>query len=257
MSTRYFCVATTIALARSEADDYRPAVAATLIKKYGNRRLYDTGDSRYITLEELAAKIRGGTDVRVVDATDGSDLTQATLTQLIMESGNLARMLPVQLLTQLVRLGDDALGEFFSRYVTAALELYLGARRGVRNLAEATPLARMPMGADALARMWMNTPMGQMMGFGGGYAPPGYAPPGYAPPGYAAPGYAPAYEPAPEPEPVAPLQATPQQGAPTQQAAPPAADDLASLRRELDELKQALRSDGGLGKPGAKRKRKS
>ena len=254
MSISYFCGATTIALARPEADDYRPAVAATLIKKYGNRRLYDTGDSRYITLEELAAKIRGGTDVRVVDATDGSDLTQATLTQLIMESGNLARMLPVQLLTQLVRLGDDALGEFFSRYVTAALELYLGAKRGVRNLAEATPLARLPMGADALARMWMNTPMGQMMGFGGGYAPPGYAPPGYPPPGYAPPGYPTAYEPEPEPE---AQPGAPQQGAPSQQAAPaPAADDLASLRRELDELKQALRSDGGLGKPGAKRKRK-
>ena len=254
MSISYFCGATTIALARPEADDYRPAVAATLIKKYGNRRLYDTGDSRYITLEELAAKIRGGTDVRVVDATDGSDLTQATLTQLIMESGNLARMLPVQLLTQLVRLGDDALGEFFSRYVTAALELYLGAKRGVRNLAEATPLARLPMGADALARMWMNTPMGQMMGFGGGYAPPGYAPPGYAPPGYAAPGYPTAYEPEPDPE---GQQGAAQQGAASQQAAPaPAADDLASLRRELDELKQALRSDGGLGKPGAKRKRK-
>ena len=74
---------------------YLPPVAATLIKKYGNRRLYDTGDSRYITLEELAAKIRGGTDVRVVDATDGTDLTQVTLTQLILESGSAARMLPV------------------------------------------------------------------------------------------------------------------------------------------------------------------
>lgn len=217
-------------------------MAATLIKKYGNRRLYDTGDSRYITLEELTAKIRGGTDVRVVDATDGHDLTQATLTQLILESGNAARMLPVPLLTQLIRLGDDALGEFFSRYVTAALELYLGARRGVRSLAEANPLARVPLGAtDALARMWMNTPMGQMMGFGN----PGFVP-----------GYVPGTEPPPAPTPAA--QQPPATAPATAAAAgsePATSDDLAALRRELDELKRAIRSDG-LGRPGARRKRK-
>ncbi len=218
-------------------------MAATLIKKYGNRRLYDTGDSRYITLEELTAKIRGGIDVRVVDATDGHDLTQATLTQLILESGNAARMLPVPLLTQLIRLNDDALGEFFSRYVTAALELYLGARRGVRSLADAAPLARVPLGAtDALARMWMSTPMGQMMGF----ANPGFVP-----------GYAAEPEPAPAPPPPpaahAPAAAPPPAGPPGTE--PASSDDVAALRRELDELKQALRSDG-LGRPGARRKRK-
>jgi polyhydroxyalkanoate synthesis repressor PhaR len=59
-------------------------VAAVLIKKYGNRRLYDTGDSRYVTLDELAAKIRTGVDLRVVDAQNGEDLTQATLTQIVL-----------------------------------------------------------------------------------------------------------------------------------------------------------------------------
>jgi polyhydroxyalkanoate synthesis repressor PhaR len=205
-------------------------VAATLIKKYGNRRLYDTGESRYITLEELAAKIRGGSDVRVVDAKTSEDLTQATLTQLILESGSAHRTLPVPLLTQMIRLGDDSLGEFFSRYVTAALEMYLAAKRGVQNLASVSPLARVPLGAtDALARMWMQTPMGQMMGFG---APHHYAP---APPPPAA------YTPEPEPPPDEPSDR---------------ADDLASLRRELDELKKAMRGDG-LGKPGARRKTKS
>lgn len=237
-------------------------MAATLIKKYGNRRLYDTGDSRYITLEELTAKIRGGTDVRVVDATDGHDLTQATLTQLILESGNAARMLPVPLLTQMIRLGDDALGEFFSRYVTAALELYLGAKRGVRSVVDANPLARIPVGAsDALARMWMSTPMAQMMGFGA----PGYG--GYPPPGYAPEPYPPGYVPEPEPPPPAPQQAptaaqqtaaaAAQPGGPAQGAGgePATSDDLAALRRELDELRKAIRADG-LGKPGARRKRK-
>lgn len=198
-------------------------MGATLIKKYGNRRLYDTGDSRYVTLEELADKIRGGHDVRVVDAKTSEDLTQATLTQIILESGSAHRTLPVPLLTHMIRLGDDSLGEFFSRYVTAALEMYLAAKRGVQNLANVSPLARVPLGAtDALARMWMQTPMGQMMGFGA----PQYAPP------------PPPYEPESEPPPD------------------DRADDLASLRRELDELKKAMRGDG-LGKPGARRKTKS
>ncbi len=219
-------------------------MAATLIKKYGNRRLYDTGDSRYITLEELTAKIRGGTDVRVVDATDGTDLTQVTLTQLILESGNAARMLPVPLLAQLIRLGDDALGEFFSRYVTAALELYLGARRGVRSIADANPLARVPLGAtDALARMWMQTPIGQMMGFGGQ---------GFGGQGFPSPGGGPVYEAEPPPA-ASPAAASP--AASPDPTTAPAADDLASLRRELDELKRALQADT-LGKPGARRRRK-
>lgn len=213
-------------------------MAATLIKKYGNRRLYDTGDSRYITLEELATKVRGGTDVRVVDAKTGEDLTQATLTQVILESGSAHRTLPVPLLTQMIRLGDDALGEFFSRYVTAALELYLGARRGVQSLAQVSPLARVPLGAtDALARMWMQTPIGQMMGFG----QPGYAPP---PPPY--PSYA-------EPEPPPPDE-RPDHGERPERAA--SEGDVAQLRRELEELKKAMRGDA-LGKPGAKRKPRS
>src|SRR5688572_25854033 len=143
-----------------------------VIKKYGNRRLYDTGDSRYITLDELAAKIRGGADVRVVDAQTADDLTQATLTQIVLETGNASKFLPVQLLTQMIRLSDDALAEFFSRYVTGALELYLNAKRGVQSIATYNPLMQLPFGAgDALARMWMASPFGA----------PAYGPPA-APP---------------------------------------------------------------------------
>ena len=197
----------------------------TIVKKYGNRRLYDTGDSRYVTLEELAAKIRGGTDVRIVDAQSGEDLTQATLTQIILENGSAARLLPVPLLTQLVRLGDDGLAEFFGRYVSGALELYLQARRGVQAVAQVNPLAQLPLSAtDALARLFM----GGMPAMGFGYPPP----PAAAPPPPAEPAYPP----------------------------PPEADgdrrrdeELAALRREIDEIKRA----GGLGKPGARRKRRS
>ncbi len=167
------------------------------IKKYSNRRLYDTADSRYITLDELADIVRDGSDVRVVDASSGEDLTQQTLTQIIIESRNAARLLPVSLLTQLVRLGDDALAEFFGRYVTGALELYLQARRGAHAIAPFNPFVATPFSAsDALARMWMASP------------------------------FARADEVAPEP---APREPEPQRDS-----------DVASLRRELDELKKTL-----------------
>lgn len=126
-----------------------------VVKKYSNRRLYDTDDSRYITLEELAEKIRRGADVRVVDAKTGDDLTQATLTQLIVESRRADRLLPVPLLTQLIRLGDDALAEFLGRYMTAALEMYLQAKQGMAAL-PMNPFAAMPFGGgNPFGRMWM------------------------------------------------------------------------------------------------------
>ena len=198
-------------------------MASILIKKYGNRRLYDTSDSTYITLEELAAKIRAGTDVRVVDAQTGEDLTQVTLTQIVLETGNAAKFLPVQLLAQMIRLSDDALAEFFSRYVTGALDMYLQAKRGVQTLAAYNPLTQLPMAAtDALTRMWMGSPFG---------APPAY-------PSYVAPPPAPS----PPPEP-AHHEA---------EAASERSDDVAAMRRELEELKQAVRESLG----GARRKKK-
>jgi polyhydroxyalkanoate synthesis repressor PhaR len=203
-------------------------VATVLIKKYGNRRLYDTGDSRYVTLDELAAKIRSGADLRVVDAQTGEDLTQATLTQLVLETGHAARFLPVQLLTQMIRLSDDALAEFFSRYVTGALDLYLQAKRGVQTLAAYNPLTQIPMAAsDALARMWM----------GGAFAQP------Y--PQYAAP--PPPYIPA-EPEPE-----SERKRADTEPMAEQRTDDVAAMRRELEELKQAVRE--GLGARRSKKRK--
>jgi polyhydroxyalkanoate synthesis repressor PhaR len=106
-----------------------------LIKKYGNRRLYDTARSRYITLEELAEIVRREDGVRVVDAKSGEDLTTSTLAQIIVEGRGAARLLPQPLLVQLIRMGDDALAEFFGQYVTWALEVYLQTRQGVQALA--------------------------------------------------------------------------------------------------------------------------
>ena len=110
------------------------------VKKYGNRRLYDTEASRYVTLEEIAERVRLGEDLKVVDAKSGQDLTQVTLAQIILESRGAARLLPVPLLKQLVRMRDDALAEFFGRYVTWALEVYLRLKQGARAVMPWNPL---------------------------------------------------------------------------------------------------------------------
>lgn len=204
-------------------------MAPVLIKKYGNRRLYDTGDSRYITLDELATKIRGGADVRVIDAQTGEDLTQASLVQVVLEAGNAAKFLPTQLLTQMIRLSDDSLAEFFSRYVTNALDLYLQAKRGVQSLSGYGPLAQIPMAAtDALARMWMGSPFG-------GYQPP----------------YGGGYAASPPPEPAGDAQDV----QPKATAKASHGDDVAAMRRELDELKQAVRESIS-ARPAPRKKRR-
>ena len=114
-----------------------------VIKKYGNRRLYDSSTSAYVTLEELAAKLRAGAEVKVIDAKSGRDLTQQTLAQIILEGRGAARLLPTPLLIRLIRLGDDALAEFFGTYVSWALGVYLQVRRGAAAVAGLNPLANL------------------------------------------------------------------------------------------------------------------
>lgn len=178
-----------------------------VVKKYGNRRLYDTDESRYVTLEELADKVRAGRDVRVVDAKSGEDLTQGTLAQIILESRGGARLLPVPLLMQLIRMGDDALAEFMGRWVSMALEMYVQARHGAQAISPYVPMATVPFQAtNALARMILGA--GSMLGVGPFDRP--------APP--------PVEVPPPPPAPAA------------------TASDVDELRRELDELKGLLRA---------------
>jgi polyhydroxyalkanoate synthesis repressor PhaR len=215
--------------------------APVLVKKYGNRRLYDTGDSKYVTLDELATKIRAGHDIRVVDANTNEDLTQATLTQLVLETGHAARFLPVQLLLQMIRLSDDALAEFFSRYVTGALDLYLQAKRGVSALTSYNPLTQIPVAAsDALARMWMGGNP-----FGGGYPQP--YPQNYQQPAQPNGNFTPA-PPPPHPEDESRAEDSGNGHGDRN-------SDVALMRRELDELKQAIR-EGLAAKPAAKPPRK-
>jgi polyhydroxyalkanoate synthesis repressor PhaR len=80
-----------------------------LIKRYGSRKLYDTEESRYVSLEELAAWIRTGQEIRVIDNKSGDDATAQTLTQIISEEGRRGTgLLPNDLLHDLIRAGEHA-----------------------------------------------------------------------------------------------------------------------------------------------------
>jgi len=76
-----------------------------LIRKYSNRKLYDTRESRYVTLEQVAEFVRQGDEIRVVDATTELDVTSAKLAQIIFEEEKRAGRLPVDQLRQIIREG--------------------------------------------------------------------------------------------------------------------------------------------------------
>ncbi|MEM7481816.1 MAG: polyhydroxyalkanoate synthesis regulator DNA-binding domain-containing protein [Acidobacteriota bacterium] len=81
-----------------------------LIKRYESRKLYDTEESRYVSLEEIAAWVREGQEVKVVDNGSSADVTSQTLTQIILEEGRKgSSFLPSELLHELVRVGEKAM----------------------------------------------------------------------------------------------------------------------------------------------------
>src|SRR5271166_873447 len=101
------------------------SAARIVIKKYPNRRLYDTSASRYINLEDIAELIRIGKDVQVVDAQTGDDLTRVTLTQIIMDDARQQPTgLPLELLRQLIISSDQVGREFIMWYLKSAFDAY-------------------------------------------------------------------------------------------------------------------------------------
>jgi polyhydroxyalkanoate synthesis repressor PhaR len=83
-----------------------------IIKRYANRKLYDTERSSYVTLEDIAVMIKAGEEVQVVDNKSGEDLTSVTLAQIIFEAEKKKTAMPLSLLRTLIRDGGDAIGEF-------------------------------------------------------------------------------------------------------------------------------------------------
>jgi polyhydroxyalkanoate synthesis repressor PhaR len=94
------------------------------IKKYANRRLYNTGTSTYVTLEDLAGMVKTGEDFVVYDAKTGEDITRSVLTQIIFEQENKEgqNLLPIAFLRQLIRFYGDSMQMLVPRYLEVSLD---------------------------------------------------------------------------------------------------------------------------------------
>jgi polyhydroxyalkanoate synthesis repressor PhaR len=110
------------------------AQATIIIKKYPNRRLYDTSAGKYVNLDELAAMIRQGADIQVLDAKTGEDLTRVVLTQIIVEDAKgQPTGLPLELLRQLIMASDRAGQEFIMWYLKSAFDAYQKVQDAVQT----------------------------------------------------------------------------------------------------------------------------
>src|SRR4051794_35654097 len=104
------------------------------IKKYANRRLYDTESSTYITLDKLAAMVREGREFEVVDAKTGEDITRQVLTQIIVdEEARGSTMLPINFLKQLIGLYGNSMQNFVPQYLEAAMDSFQRNQSAVRD----------------------------------------------------------------------------------------------------------------------------
>jgi polyhydroxyalkanoate synthesis repressor PhaR len=188
-----------------------------VIKKYGNRRLYDTSQSSYINLENLIEIIRGGEEVQVVDVKTGEDLTRYVLLQALMEASQAAALFPPGLLHRILRYsGNDPFQRVVMKQVGMGLEM-LDAQ---------------------LTRMEQQLPWMQGAGKAAGWPPKGFA---------GAKGWPPAGWPGGAGEaPEEPPEEEPEEPAGDVEAPPPAAGEkeaaeLAALRERLAALESRLK----------------
>ena len=152
------------------------------IKKYANRRLYNTAKSSYVTLDHLAEMVRDGDDFVVYDAKSGDDITRSVLTQIIFEEEAKGQnMLPISFLRQLIRLYGDTLQGYVPGYLEASMEAFsrnqerlreqvsaaLGANPALANF-ESAARANMEIFENA---MRMFSPFAGMPGMAGMAAP--------------------------------------------------------------------------------------
>lgn len=130
-----------------------------VIKKYPNRRLYDTEISSYITLDDVRRLIMDHVDVQVVDARSGNDLTRSVLLQIIAEHEEHGQPLfTTNLLTRLIRFYGDALQGFMGSYLEKSLDVFLQQqeqfRKQLDNVMGKTPLSMMNEMTERNLQMW-------------------------------------------------------------------------------------------------------
>ncbi|MFT8244974.1 polyhydroxyalkanoate synthesis repressor PhaR [Roseomonas sp. BN140053] len=122
----------------TEGAEATPAGPPVVVKKYANRRLYNTESSSYVTLDDLAGMIRRGRDFVVFDAKSGDDITRSVLTQIIVEEESKGRnLLPTSFLRQLIGLYGDSLQSVVPRYLEMAMGGFAQQQEQMRKSAAA------------------------------------------------------------------------------------------------------------------------
>jgi len=214
----------------AKAASTRPLVE---LRKYPNRRYYDSQRSCHVTLEEIYEMIRSGAEVRVTDSKTAEDITAKVLAQIILEHDPpKLGILPVELLHQLIRANEPLIREFVDKYFSQALLVFLESQRQFDRY------LRQSMGLDAAGAPWAKMMMAPLrsMWYGAGTTPASATPPTEKAP------------PAPDGDPA---------------PAPPAADaasgellqQLDDLRRQLAAVQQQLLRHGNGDQPRARSKR--
>jgi polyhydroxyalkanoate synthesis repressor PhaR len=186
----------------------------TTIKKYANRRLYNTGTSTYVTLEDLASMVKDGEDFLVYDAKSGDDITRSVLAQIIFEQENKAgqNLLPTTFLRQLIRFYGDSMQMVVPKYLEQSIASLTQEqekfRKQLTNTFSGTPFA--PLEEHVRRNMEL---FQQTFAMFKPFVPPTAGRPATA---------------APEPEPEA-------------SAAPPAADsNIDDLRQQMKDMQERL-----------------
>jgi polyhydroxyalkanoate synthesis repressor PhaR len=116
--------------AMAKADKTDPII----IKKYANRRLYNTSTSKYVTLDDLSQMVKAGTEFQVVDAKSGDNITRSVLTQIIFEEESKGQnLLPISFLRQLIQFYGDSLQTMVPNYLEASMDAFSNNQERMRD----------------------------------------------------------------------------------------------------------------------------
>jgi len=147
-------------------------MAARIIKKYPNRRLYDTEISSYITLEDVRQLIIEGESFEVRDARSGKDLTRGVLLQIIAEHEDIGQpILSTQLLTEIIRFYGDSLQGIIGTYLDKSLQMFIEQQQQFRgqitSMVTSTPFPLLNQITERNLELWRNFQQSLLSGLGG------------------------------------------------------------------------------------------
>jgi polyhydroxyalkanoate synthesis repressor PhaR len=199
--------------------DARPATPPVVVKKYANRRLYNTESSSYITLDNLAGMVREGRDFVVYDAKSGEDITRSVLTQIIVEEeGKGHNLLPIAFLRQLIGFYGDQMQALVPRFLEQAMAAFAQQQDQMRTAMQRTMGNLFPFGNATTTMEEVGRQNMAMMERALSLFAPFYRP------------VEPTSQPSPAPE-ASPLSAE-------------TAAEIAALRAEIENLKRQLAAQG-------------